>query len=403
MNLKKILTILGFALASAGIAFALYFFFFRAPAAPPGPPAPEEEQPLGGGLRPAAPGAPAGQGEGALSGGTRVSRVAAGGLTAAASVVAAPTLGTKLSSDGATLLSYDRSSGKFLRIYEDGTTIEMVSKPFPNVENVNWAPDGKKAVLEFPDGSNVVYDFESQKTVTLPRHWQDFDFSPDGARIVSKSLGADSENRWLVTVDANGENAKVVASLGDNADKVKVSWSPSGSVIAFSDTGEAAGLENGEILLIGQNRENFKGLEVSGMDFRPVWSPSGSRLLWSTFSAKTQYRPQLWTALASGDQIGSGRRSFQTLTWADKCAFADEAVVYCAVPQSLQAGVGFQPALAITIPDSIYRIDLETGNTILVAEPEGGYSIKNMFVSKTERVLYFTDNGTGAVHQIKLQ
>lgn len=403
LNLKKILIALGFAVLSVGIAFLLYLFFFRAPKVPEDITGPISPPGLAGALTPAAPGAPprAVGTLGAPSG--KPSLVASGGLTAATAVVAAPTLGAKLSADGGTLLSYDRSSGRFLRIYEDGTTIEMASKPFLNVENVSWAPDGKKAVMEFPDGSNIIYDFESQKSVTLPKHWKDFDFSPDGRKIVSKSIGADPENRWLVTVDSNGEGAKVVAALGDNADKVKISWSPNGSVIAFSDTGNAAGLERKEILLIGQNGENFKGLGISGMDFRPIWSPNGSRLLWSTFSAATQYKPQLWTALASGDEIGAGRRSFSLQTWADKCSFADEKAVYCAIPQSLQVGVGFQPTLASAIPDSIYRLDLETGNSILIAEPEGGYSIKNMFVSKTERVLYFTDNGTGAIHQIKLQ
>lgn len=402
MNLKKILIGVGFAIVSVGIAFLLYFFFFKGPSAAPAPAGPAVPPTLGGSLSPASPGAPRTGGTLGTQG-TRPSLVASGGLTAAAAVVAAPTLGTKLSADGNTLLSYDRSSGKFLRVYEDGTTIEMASKPFLNVENVSWSPDGKKSVMEFPDGSNIIYDFESQKSVTLPKHWKDFDFSPDGAKIVSKSIGADPENRWLVTVDANGEGARVVAALGDNADKVQVSWSPGGSVIAFSDTGRDLGLNRKEILLVGQNGENFKGLEVAGMDFRPLWSPNGSRLLWSTFSASTNYKPQLWTSLATGDDIGAGRRSFSLATWADKCGFADEKIVYCAVPQKLDTGAGFQPMLSVTIPDSIYRLDLETGNAILVAEPEGGYSIKSLFVSKTERVLYFTDNGTGAVHQIKLQ
>lgn len=402
MNLKKILAILLFVAVTAGLGFLLYFFFFRTPALTPATP-PTQRPPLTGLLQPGGLAGPRPVGEtlGAPSG--RASAVAKGGLTAASVVLAAPTLGTTLSSDGSTLLSYDRSSGKFMRVYEDGTAINISNKTFLNVENVSWAADGKKAVMEFPDGSNIVYDFESQKSVTLPRHWKGFDFSPDGEKIVSKSIGADPENRWLVTVDANGGNARVIAPLGANADKVQVNWSPSGQVIAFSDTGKALGLNRGEILLVGQNGENFKGLEVSGLGFRPLWSPSGERLLWSTYSAATNYKPQLWSALGSGDEIGSGRRSFSILTWADKCAFADEKIVYCAVPKNLSDGVGFQPTLAADTPDSIYRLDLETGSTILIADTEGGYSIKNLLVSKTERVLYFTDNATASVHQIKLQ
>lgn len=402
MNIKKILTILLFIAVTLGLGYLLYFFFLRTPEAAPVI-IPSARQPLTGALQPGGLAGPRPVGETLGTPSLRVSQIAKGGLTAASAVIAAPTLGTKLSSDGSTILSYDRSSGKFMRVYGDGTVINISNKVFLNVENVSWAADGKKAVMEFPDGSNIVYDFESQKSVTLPRHWEGFDFSPDGGKIVSKSIGADPENRWLVTVDSNGGNAQVVAPLGANADKVQVNWSPSGQVIAFSDTGKALGLNRGEILLVGQNGENFKGLEVSGMGFRPLWSPSGERLLWSTYSAATNYKPQLWSALGSGDEIGGGRRSFSLLTWADKCAFADEKIVYCAVPQNLSEGVGFQPTLAANTPDSIYRLDLETGSSILIAELEGGYSIKNLMVSKTEKVLYFTDNATASVHQIKLQ
>ncbi len=401
MNLRRILLIALFALISIGLGFLLYFFFFRAPKE--GAEATPEEKPgITGSLTPAAPGTP--PKTGGLSGGANEpSAIAKGGLTLASVVVAAPTLGARLSSDGSTLLSYDRSSGKFLRVREDGTVINISNKSFLNVENVEWAADGKRAVIEFPDGSNIVYDFESEKSVTLPKHWQDFNFSPDGSKLVGKSIGADPENRWLVTVDSDGSNAKVIESLGENADKVQVSWSPSGSVVAFSATGRTLGMDRQEILLIGQNSENFKGLEVAGMGFRPLWSPSGTRLLWSTYSSQTSYRPQLWTALASGDEIGGARRSFPISTWADKCAFADEKTVYCAVPKNTPEGIGFQPELANSIPDKIYRIDLETGSAILIAEPEGNYSIKNIAVTTSERMLYFTDNGSGSVHQIKLQ
>lgn len=402
MNLRKILIISLFVLVVAGLAFALYFVFFRpsrpGDVLPPGTTAPTARP----GLTPAAPGTPTTR-ERLGSPGARASEVARGGLTVSASVVSAPTLGTTLSSDGSTLLSYDRSSGKFMRLREDGTVVELSGKTFLNVQNVAWDRNGNRAIIEFPDGSNIVYDFEAEKSVTLPKHWQDFGFSPDGEKIISKSIGADSANRWLVVVDSDGSNAKVLEPLGNNADKVKISWSPSSQVIAFSDTGKEIGLDRKEILLIGQNGENFKSLEIAGMDFRPIWSPSGRRLLWSTHAAGTGYRPQLWTSLASGDEIGAARRSFSISTWADKCAFSDETIVYCAVPRSLPEGIGFQPVLASQTPDLIYRLDLQTGSALLVAEPEGRYSISKLIVASNERLLYFTDSATGAVHRIKLQ
>jgi hypothetical protein len=60
--------------------------------------------------------------------------------------------------------------------------------------------------------------------------------------------------------DVNGEQlainpAQAIQELGDNADKVTVNWSPSRQTVAFSQTGNPAGGEQRQILLIGMHQE----------------------------------------------------------------------------------------------------------------------------------------------------
>ncbi|MFH2136324.1 MAG: hypothetical protein ABII19_01660, partial [Patescibacteria group bacterium] len=99
----------------------------------------------------------------------------------------------------------------------------------------------------------------------------------------------------------------------------------------------------------------------------------------------------------------TGRRSLSVNTWADKCTFSGNDTVYCAVPQSMETGAGFQPDLFSSVPDSFYRIDLTTGLRSLVAVPYGSFSARDISVSSDGRYLTFTNGQTGRIERVQLQ
>jgi len=134
---------------------------------------------------------------------------------------------------------------------------------------MDWNSDANKAVMEFPDGSNIVYDFDNETQVTLPNHWEEFDFSPVRDEIAAKSIALDPNNRYLVSTSADGSNVKNLQALGENEKKVQVNWSPNDQVVAFADTaGSISGdLDRKMIVPVGKNGENFKGLIVERMGF----------------------------------------------------------------------------------------------------------------------------------------
>lgn len=330
-------------------------------------------------------------------------KIAQGGPTETTQLTAHAVKGTVLSSDGRTLAYWNETDGKFYRIGPDGTITKLSDRRFFNVDTVTWAPGARRAVLEYPDGANVMYDFERDRQVTLPRHWEDFDFSPSGDELVSKSIGVNPNNRWLVISSADGSAAKTIEPLGENADKVTVAWSPNDQVIAFAATGQAQGFDTSEIYLVGKNGENFKSLIVEGRDFRPQWSSDGRRVLYSVYNSQNGYRPTLWITDAQGESIGANRRSIGLNTWADKCTFTDATTAYCAVPTSLQEGIGFQPTLARDIPDQIFRVNIETGTKTLVGSPLEGASVSNPSVSADGRYLFYTDARTGVLREMQLR
>ncbi|KKW32184.1 MAG: hypothetical protein UY77_C0033G0008 [Candidatus Uhrbacteria bacterium GW2011_GWA2_53_10] len=403
--MKKLLVVGLFVLSVIGIGTALYFAFFRS-ASQPEDVLPESTDTSSGSLP-----------EGA-TGGTRLSPsaeegeilptadlVARGGTTQVTELTSAPVENTAIGSSGRDVNYYDPEDGRFYAIDASGNAVRLSDQMFPSVESVSWNQGGDKAVLEFPDGANIVYDFDAEKQVTLPAHWEDFAFAPGSDQIIAKSIALDPSNRWLITSNADGSNAKPIQALGDNAHKVIVSWSPNDQIVAFADTGDPqpGGMDRKMIIPLGKNQENFKGLIVEGYGFQPVWSPDGRRLLYSASGSVSDLKPMLWLVDATPGSLGDNRRSLGVNTWADKCTFASASSVYCAVPASLPNNAGLGRSLFESTPDFLYKIDLVTGRAALVAIPEEARPMERLSVSADESVLYFTNFDSGNLEMIRLK
>lgn len=402
MQWKRILLILGFIAVSVGIGYALYFLFFRAAPQPPTPNANVSINASVNGLPNAGTGAPTPSVNAVPGQLPPVSPVAVGGLTQVTEITLSNAQNPSLASDG-TLSYYNPADGKFYRIGPDGIPVALSNKKFFNIDKATFDRLGTKAVIEYPDGANVAYNFATDSQVTLPKQWEAFDFSADSNQIVAKSIGSDESNRFLITANADGTNAKAVQELGANADQVQVAWSPNNQVVATATTGDYQGADSQQVFLIGKNQENFKSITVSGIDFRPNWSPDGERLLYSAAGSINNYQPRLWIVDAAGDRIGSNRKNLNINTWADKCTFSDTQTLYCAVPTSLPNGAGLQPTIADQTPDDVYRIDLSTGLQTKIAIPVGAPTIAKIMISPDKGTLYYSDKNTGTLNKIKLR
>ena len=404
MNFRKILAIILFVLITIGIGYAIFRLFFGA--APTKTVTPGTNAPVNAG------GLPTAVNGGATSGGVNgaplpppevpVSPIAAGGVTQVTTVAPVATTGAAIAQNGS-VNYYNRDDGKFYRVNADGKSSLLSGQQFFNVDKAIFDPNGNKAILEYPDGAKTLYDFTKNTQVTLPKHWEDFEFNSTGSQIAAKSIGIDENNRFLVVANPDGSSARAVQELGANSDKVTVAYSPTGQVVATAATGEKCGVDCQQIFLIGQHQENFKSITVEGLDFRPKWAPSGQQLLYSSTTAANDWKPQLWIIDAQGDNIGKNRRSININTWVDKCTFSDDQTVFCAVPQDFDTGAGLRPAIADETPDNIYKIDLGTGLTTQVAIPEGAHTIDKIMLTPDKKMMYFTDKSSGLLNKIQLK
>ncbi|MFA6429040.1 MAG: hypothetical protein WCV84_00910 [Patescibacteria group bacterium] len=409
-RLKKILIILGFVAIAIGMGFVIYFVFFK-PAALPTP-TPPEETPTGvlpsAGL--GAPQAGVTPGAGGLpTAGEVPSEV---GVTPGAGVAPSAPRTVVLTEGFAQAVSltaqkdgvrmYNPQDGRFYKIMPDGTSVALSNEIFYNVDNVTWANQSDKAVIEYPDGAKTMYDFKKDKQYTLPKYWEDFSFAPQDEQIAAKSIGNNETNRFLVVANPDGTEARPVQELGNNQDKVDVSWSPNNQVVAFARTGSAMGVDRQQILLVGQNQENFPGLIVEGQGFVPSWSPTGKNLLYSVYTTDNGYLPELWVSGASGSNINANRRRINLQTWADKCVWYSESVIYCAVPNGLSSGAALQRELFSNLPDSLVKIDLQSGQKVDLGQPDGSPSLQQMSVSGDGKYLFYTDRGSGRLNRFTL-
>jgi len=409
LDWKRIGVMALFVLAVFFFGFFIYYFFWLPIL---GPAAPIQTATTTTGVLP-----------GAGTGGSRATTTGAGGLpssitqagtTATGAGITQPILGvqpadilvndpTQFSSvtKSGQIVYYNSKDSKFYRVDASGNIIALSDQQFFNVSNAVFDHAGGKAVLQYPDGSNTIYDFATGKQITLPKHWQDFQFAPSDQEIVFKNIGLDPENRFLVTAKYDGTNLRIIEPIGENADLVHPNWSPNNQIIATYNTSKDA--NTSEIFFMGQNNENFKSLTVEGRDFRGTWSPDSNRMLYSVYDPNNNYAPQLWISDASGDNIGNNRQKISLNTWADRCTFAGNDIALCSAPQTMPYGAGLEPQVLAGIPDQVWAINLQTGQTALVAQPDNVSSIGNvMFSATSPNNLFITSQTDNKIYKINL-
>jgi len=214
-------------------------------------------------------------------------------------------------------------------------------------------------------------------------------------------MGVDPDNRWLIVANADGSKAKAIENIGTKDSTVYSSWSPNNQIIAMYTEGIDFNSQN--VYFVGLNGENFKSTVVEGRGFDPVWSTTGDRLLYSVYNTSDNLKPRLWIVDASGNNISNNRKSLDISTWASKCTFASNTEVYCAVPDNMPDNAGLFPELADKTQDSLYKIDLTTGEQKLIAVPDGSYNISQIVVPKDQNYLYFTDKLSGSIYKVQLK
>lgn len=330
------------------------------------------------------------------------SNIAIGGLTKTTEVVAADTLSATLSPSGLSVQYYNKDDGYFYKADSNGVAVKMSNQIFHDVQSVTWAPDKNQAIIGYPDGSQILYNFATSEQITYPNFWDNISFSPQSDQVVAKSIGLDVNNRFITIASTNGSNVRNIEAIGANADSVQTIWSPNNQIIATY--AKSSDFNHQEVYFVGQNGENFKSTTVEGRGLTYIWSTSGDKLLYSVYNTASNLSPELWIVDAEGDTISNNRQDLGLATWADKCTFSNNTTIYCGVPKNLDRGSGiFRSELETKTSDNLYKIDIQNGTEEMIAMPDGNYNVSNIVVNRDQSQLYFSDKTSGKIYTIKLK
>lgn len=330
-----------------------------------------------------------------------VDLIANGGITQTDSVTQFPVNFISLAPGGTSINYYDPETNRFYRVDDNGVITKIGEQVFADAENVVWANNSSDAIIEFPDSSNIRYNFDTNDQVTLPAHWDDFSFAPSSEALAFKSNALDPNERWLAISDLEGGSARKIAHLGDNGDILNVDWSPNNQVIGTWSKPD--GLSRSELYFLGFNGENFPLSELHGLNFEGRWTPSGRKLLYSVSHQSTNFNPTLWLVDGSGNSMGQNRQPIGLQTWTHKCAFASETMVYCGVPRNLPRGAGIIPSVADGNADDIYRVNLTNGSVSRVALPSTDINVNQLTVSGDGSTLFIHDRFTQTIKKIQVE
>lgn len=404
--MKRIFLIIGFVAVVILLMVLIWFFFFRPlPSREELPPEePITELPIPGEYVPP-------EGPGGLPSPTtpeeklpETAKEAQGGPVQTKEIDSGNNMSPQISSDGTSVTTFDSYAGAFYRITPDGNAEKITDQTFAGATNVTWSPSSDKAIIEFLDDTKILYDFNrKQQVATLPKHWETFDFSPDGGNIAFKSIASNPDNNWFAISNADGSEGQELEQMGRKINQFTPLWSPSDQIVGTYEEGVDA--DRKQLYFIGKNGENFQAITVEGRGIRAQWSPLGTQLLYSAYSAKSGFRPEVWVVDALGDTIGENRRKLNIQTWADKCGFVDNTTLYCSVPKNIPEGGGLLQVVAEEKSggEVIYKIDLTTGEKSRVAEPRSDVIAQNLVITKDQTYIFFTDKYSGKLYTIKLQ
>lgn len=427
---KLLLMILAFTVIIAFIGFLLYLVFFKPPVAPTI--TPEEKFPPTAGF-PIAKEAEPRELEQEIPGilpkavieqiqeilqpittiPDQVTEVAKGGITKSYELTSTPAISPTMSSDRNKIQLYNTEDSRFYTVDEFGNQVRLSDKQFFNVDNVAWSPQKEEGIIEYPDGSNILYNFTNETQVTLPRHWEEFSFSPEGQSISFLSYSVSPEDNWLAYSRPDGSQPQVLYPLGNRGRYVDVAWSPNNQVIATLR--EPIAGERQEIYFLGKNQENFPLTVVEGYGLRSEWSDDGKELLYSVYNSSDDNKPRLWVVNGSGNKMGSNRRKLPVYTFADRCTFDNEnEYIYCAEPIDPPDYFGMLPGLLKTegfdefgnpapIPSMIVKVNLKTGTKDILAIPDELTDITTVFLNEDESTLFYTDDVNQNIRKINLK
>ncbi|NTW75348.1 MAG: hypothetical protein HGB34_00360 [Candidatus Moranbacteria bacterium] len=268
-----------------------------------------------------------------------------------------------------------------------------------------WSPDRKQVLTLLDSGTERRWNLLdlSTKTVTqLKSGISSPRWSNLSERIFYSYSDPTTQTSELDTAKPNGSEWETIANTRMRGAFLSVV--PQSALVSFWSAPSA--FEETSLFTVpasgGEPRLIFSG--KFGADY--LWSPDGTKLLISNTLSKGGGDVRLGTA----NQTGGEFRTLQVPTMISKAVWSkDGKTVYYALPLSLPENAVLPNdyfSRPIHTHDSFWKIDVTTGKTQRVVDPEvveGSYDSSGLFLGPDEEYLYFTDRITEKIFRIRIE
>lgn len=304
-------------------------------------------------------------------------------------------------SEGDNIVYFDQKAGEFYIATTAGTNIEPLTQArLTNVQKITWSPTKDKAILHLPTEKNT-YDLKEKTQVKLDKHITSVAFSPDGSKILYKY---DSETTHTLN-QANPDGSKWQKIKDVGAGNLVLHWYKSDRIAYHAPAS-------------GHSRTTIYTCKLDGSDIRIIASDNyGSNAKWSADGMKMIFTtsPKESSALALKLAWGDGRniKDLAMNTLVEKCTFSqDSKTLYCAIPEPISTRFvlpdDWYDKKVIT-SDSFWKIDTETGERTRIASTDEietlygkTFDATDLFVSPDGTRLFFIARNDGKLYSLVL-
>lgn len=289
-----------------------------------------------------------------------------------------------LANNGKEVWYYNPDNGEIRYAMADNLTggTKLIAKIQPGATHISWGQN-KTLVAQYAAGA-IFYDLNSNFSKSYDVKVKSPALNKAGDKVAYNYFNAESKEGGISLADPRMEHFKNI--LPTRFESWQIGWLNNDTLILT----KPPTLNNLTASLFALNTDSG-GLQTiidSRKNLEYVWSPGGSRLLYSNYDISTEENGLFVMNLSDKQEISLGQ------TWnASKCVWSiDNKTVYCAVKD------GFYSLDTTFAKPKIQKINFDANASLPVKISE----VSNLILTNTEDYLIFRSLKDGKLYGLKI-
>lgn len=309
-----------------------------------------------------------------------------------------PAIGAVYNPSSGSIKYYLKQNGWVVSSLPDGSSATTISNTtISGIQQVVWSPSTTNVILFLQDGTKELYNYSTHQPTFLKNGVSAVGFSPDGGSVVFYD-NTDPATPAIDILNLSSMNQQQISS--NIFLEPAFSWKGNNLFVESVTPNLYRRPKNLDVY--NTSTQKWSNVFNGVYGFGDKISPDGNTILYS----QTQVYGQNLDLFVHSATTG-GERDLQVATIPEKCAFASNTLVYCAVPDSWpsfpQLPEDYNSG-SIQTTDSFWAIDLTTGQKFELLKSSATsekFNADNLVAAGN--YLVFTNNYNGLLYALKVR